>query len=134
MKQNKNVLYVNKFNKKYRFVVRSVWAQYAANSDGTPISKQYVVLKIKDIETESEIIHPITDFVLSNWKHRSFNTMKASAFTVYMFMNFLLENKSYYKLESLSQLELEHGTAFLNELTYNRTPKKTVKKHERILK
>lgn len=133
LKQNENVLYVNKFKRKYRFVVRSVWGQYAANSDGTPISKQYVVLKIKDVETESEIIHPISDFVLSNWKHRSFNTMKASAFTVAMFLNFLLENKGHYNLKNLSQLEPVHGTAFLNELTYNKTPKKTVKKHERIL-
>lgn len=30
-------------------------------------------------------------------------------------------------------MELFHGTAFLNELTYNKTPKETVKKHERIL-
>lgn len=100
MEQNKNVLYVKNFKKKYKFVVRSVWGQYAANSDGSPISKQYVVLKIKDIETESEIIHPITDFILSNWKHLSFNTMKASAFTVAKFLNFLIENKQYYDLKS----------------------------------
>ena len=133
MEQNKNVLYVKNFKKKYKFVVRSIWGQYAANSDGSPISKQYVVLKIQDIETKSEVIHPITDFILSNWKHLSFNTMKASAFTVAMFLNFLIENKQYYDLKKLSQLELFHGTAFLNELTYNKTPKKTVKKHERIL-
>lgn len=131
--QNKNVLYVKKLQRKYKFVVRSVWGQYAAESDGSSISKQYVVLKIKDIETESEIIHPITDFVLSNWKHRSFNTMKASAFTVAMFMNFLLENKNYYNLDNISQLDFEHGTAFLNELTYKKTPKQTVKKHESVL-
>lgn len=106
MEQNNNVLYVKNFKKKYKFVVRSVWGQYAVNSDGSPITKQYVVLKIKNIETNSELIHPITDFVLSNWKHRSFNTMKASAFTVAMFLNYLLGNKNYYNLKSLSQLEL----------------------------
>src|SRR5699024_1182604 len=131
--QNKNVLYVEKLQRKYKSVVRSVWGQYVAESDGSSISKQYVVLKMKDIETESEIIHPITDFVLSNWKHRSFNTMKASAFTVAMFMNFLLENKNYYNLDNISQLDFEHGTAFLNELTYKKTPKQTVKKHESVL-
>lgn len=133
MEQNNNVLYVKNFKKKYKFVVRSVWGQYAVNSDGSPITKQYVVLKIKNIETNSELIHPITDFVLSNWKHRSFNTMKASAFTVAMFLNYLLGNKNYYNLKSLSQLELTHGTAFLNELTYKKMPKKTVKKHEKVL-
>src|SRR5699024_6496343 len=66
-------------------------------------------------------------------KNSSFNTMKASAYTVTMFLNFLIANKKYYNIKSLSQLELFHGSIFLNELSYNKTPKKTVIKHEKIL-
>ena len=47
MKQNKDVLCVNNFKNDYKYVVRSIWAQYAADSDDQPITKQYVVLKIK---------------------------------------------------------------------------------------
>src|SRR5699024_5921368 len=133
LKQNKEVLCVENFRNEYKYVVRSIWAQYAADSDDQPITKQYVVLKIKNIETKSEVIHPLTEFILINWKHLSFNTMKSSANTVVMFLNFLIDNKKYYNLKSLHQLELLHGTAFLNELTYKKTPKQTVKRHETIL-
>ena len=131
MKQN--VIGIKKVGNDYKYVVRSIWGQYAADSDGRPITKQYVVLKIKNTKTESEVIHPLTEFILINWKHLSFNTMKSSANTVVMFLNFLIDNKKYYNLKSLHQLELLHGTAFLNELTYKKTPKQTVKRHETIL-
>jgi len=133
LKQNKEVLCVENFRNEYKYVVRSIWAQYAADSDDQPITKQYVVLKIKNIETKSEVIHPLTEFILINWKHLSFNTMKSSAYTIVMFLNFLIDNKQYYNLKNLSQLEILHGSAFLNELTYTKTPKQTVKRHEIIL-
>lgn len=133
VKQNKNVLCINNFKNDYKYVIRSIWAQYAADSDGRPIEKQYIVLKIKNIEKEYEVIHPLTEFILINWKHLSFNTMKSSAYTVVMFLNFLIDNKQYYNLKSLGQLKLLHGSAFLNELTYKKTPKQTVKRHEKIL-
>ncbi|WP_445480339.1 hypothetical protein ACULLL_09255 [Lysinibacillus irui] len=129
----KNLVNIEKFKQKYKFVVRSIWGQYAANKDGSPIYKQYIVIKIKNIKTDSEIIHPITEFILAKWKSQSFNTMKASAYTISMFLNFLIENKGYYQLKNLSKLKFEHGTEFLNDLTYKKTPKSTVKKHERIL-
>lgn len=128
-----NLVEIDNFKQKYKFVVRSIWGQYAANNDGSPIYKQYIVIKIKNSKTDSEIIHPITEFILAKWKNLSFNTMKASAYTVTMFLNFLIENKGYFQLKNLSELKFEHGTAFLNELTYKKTPKSTVKKHERIL-
>src|SRR5699024_8438307 len=133
MKQNKNILHIKNSKDDYKFVVRSLWGQYAADSDGRPITKQYVVLKIKNAQTGSEVIHPVTEFILINWKHLSFNTMKSSAYTVVMFLNFLIENKQYYNLTNLNQLTILHGTAFLNELTYKKTPKQTVKRHETIL-
>src|SRR5699024_2548784 len=72
-------------------------------------------------------------FILINWKHLSFNTMKSSAYTVVMFLNFLIENKQYYILTNLNQLTILHATAFLNELTYKNTTKQTVKRNETIL-
>src|SRR5699024_3166626 len=134
LKQNKEVLCVENFRNEYKYVVRSIWAQYAADSDDQPITKQYVVLKIKNIETKSEVIHPLTEFILINWKHLSFNTMKSSAYTILMFLNFLIDNKQYYNLKNLSQLEILHVSAFLNELTYTNTPKQTVIRHVIILR
>src|SRR5690625_6920689 len=98
LKQNKEVLCVENFRNEYKYVVRSIWAQYAADSDDQPITKQYVVLKIKNIETKSEVIHPLTEFILINCKHLSFNTMMFSAYTIVMFLIFFIDNNQYYYL------------------------------------
>src|SRR5699024_11841090 len=95
LKQNKEVLCVENFRNEYKYVVRSFWAQYAADSDDQPITKQYVVLKIINIETKSEVIHSLTEFILINCKHLSFNTIKSSAYTIVMILNFLIDYKHY---------------------------------------
>lgn len=127
------LLEINDFIEKYKFIVRSIKGQYAVDKTGNPITKRYAIIKIKNLKTNSETIHPITDFIISKWKNLSFNTMKSAAHTITMFLNFLLDNKKTLEIKSIIELNFEHGTAFLNELSYNMTPKKTVKKHERIL-
>ncbi|KGR90474.1 hypothetical protein CD30_11060 [Ureibacillus massiliensis 4400831 = CIP 108448 = CCUG 49529] len=117
-----------------RFVVRAIMAQYAENSTGNPIEKKYACIKIKNEDTKVDIIHPLsTEFLLDNWKNAQFNTMKAPADTLAMFLNFLISDEDN-KVKSLTELKSEHAINFLSELSYKRTSKNTVKKHEKYIK
>lgn len=115
-----------------RFIVRSIWSQVGKEKDGTPVLKEFAVIAIKNLLNKS-IIHPLTDFIFYKWKHSAFNTMKSHAYSLVKFLNFLIENKKYYKLSSLTDISLQHGSDFLNDLTYNQTSRETVKKIERTL-
>ncbi|MGN7942371.1 hypothetical protein [Metabacillus sp. 22489] len=88
-----------------KFVVRAIMAQYAETSTGEPIEKQYACIKIKNEDTNVEVIHPLsTEFILDNWKNAQYNTMKAPANTIAMFLNFLISDKSN-KVKSLIELK-----------------------------
>lgn len=116
-----------------KFVVRAIMAQYAETTTGEPIEKKYACIKIKNEDTKVEVIHPLsTEFILDNWKNAQYNTMKAPANSIAMFLNFLISDKSN-KVKSLTELKSDHVINFLSELSYKRTPKNTVKKHEKYI-
>lgn len=119
---------------KVKFVVRVIKAQYAESPKGEPIIKEYFVIKLENKDTLTEVMYPLgTNFIFSEWKNSQPNTMKAAANKVVMFLNFLIENKKEYRLKTLYELEPEYAIDFLNELSFHRTSKNTVKGHEKIL-
>jgi len=130
--ENKNVVDFDRSGY-IKFIVRSVWSQIAKNKDGSPDEKEFAVIAIKNRRNNKSMIHPLTDFIFYKWKYSAFNTMKSHAYNLVKFLNFVIENKTYYNLSSLSELNLEHGSDFLNELTYNQVPRSTVKKIERTI-
>ncbi|GAE94543.1 hypothetical protein JCM21714_3705 [Gracilibacillus boraciitolerans JCM 21714] len=117
-----------------KFIVRSVWSQIGRNKDGSPAEKEFAIIAVKNKRNNKYIIHPLTDFIFYKWKYSSFNTMKSHAYNLVKFLNFIIENMTYYNLSSLTELNLEHGSEFLNDLTYNQVPpRSTVQKIERTI-
>ncbi|KRF55461.1 hypothetical protein ASG98_00050 [Bacillus sp. Soil531] len=97
-------------------------------------NKKYVVIVLKDKSTNISIIHPISDFILTNWKQSSFNTQRSHAYNTIKFLNFIYSKEKTYNLNSLTNLTYEHGTEFLNFLTYEEDKSKdTVKRFEKTL-
>ncbi|PFO83584.1 hypothetical protein [Bacillus cereus] len=113
-------------NTKYRFIAKAVWS----NKD----QRKYMVIAIKNIISNLSILHPISDFIVSNWKHCSFNTQKSHTYNIVKFLNFIYCKQNYYRLKTFSNLSLQHGTDFLNYLTYEENrPKQTVLRFEKTL-
>ncbi|ASJ54549.1 hypothetical protein BP422_13860 [Brevibacillus formosus] len=118
-----------------RFGVKSVTINFAfKNSSQGNMPKKHAVIVLKNLQNQKEIIHPVTDFILSRWKGRAYNTQRTHANNVMMFLNYvLLDNRKHFKVTSLEKLELSHGSSFLNDLTRSGKSRVTVKSAERTL-
>ncbi|MEH7561795.1 hypothetical protein V7169_13965, partial [Priestia megaterium] len=71
--------------------------------------KKYALIAVKNQTTNVSIIHPISDFIIRNWKHSLFNTQKRQANNTVKFLNFLYSQNSTYTVNSLEDLTIEHG-------------------------
>ncbi|MES5954577.1 site-specific integrase [Bacillus fungorum] len=111
-----------------------VWIRIGRNSQGTPIQKQHATLAIKTSITKQPVMHPLTDFIFSKWKHKSYNTMKIHTQNLAVFLNFLLKKQKGYKLYSLKHLHFEHAISFLNNLTLEGKSRATVLSYRRTIK
>lgn len=117
-----------------RFVVRSVTVDLGLYRNRNVFRKQHAVIAVKNYQNRKEILHPLTQFIFYRWKGKSYNTQRSHAKNVTTFLNFaLIENRLKFKLSSLSELKLEHGTNFLNHLTLKGRTRDTVKSAERTL-
>jgi len=118
---------------KYKFVMIPVWIDWRKLSDGKVIKKQFAVIGLKKLDTDTHIIHPVTDFILHNWQARKFNTQKKHAFNIVKFLNYLMFNKHSMRIHSMSDLKLADGNKYLNTLTSEGHSIGTVKDSERTL-
>ncbi|HDR4699669.1 site-specific integrase [Bacillus paranthracis] len=122
-----NILPFNEdITEKIKFIMYPVWISIGRNVQREPIQKKHATLAIKIPMTKQVIIHPLTDFLFSKWKHRSYNTMKIHAQNLAVFLNFLLRKQKSYKLYSLEHLNFEHAICFLNNLTLEGKSRATV--------
>ncbi|WP_198510339.1 hypothetical protein [Bacillus solitudinis] len=103
--------------KNYKFIMIPVWIDWGVLSDGKVIKKQFPVIGLKNLDTGTHIIHPVTDFILHNWQARKFNTQKKHALNTVKFLNYLLINRLSMRMHSLSDLKLADGNKYLNTLT-----------------
>ncbi|HFK1727739.1 TPA: site-specific integrase [Bacillus cereus] len=110
-----------------------VWIRIGRNSQGTPMQKQHATLAIKTSITKQPVMHPLTDFIFSKWKHKSYNTMKIHTQNLAVFLNFLLKKQKSYKLYSLEHLHFEHAISFLNNLTLEGKSRATVLSYRRTI-
>ncbi|MCU5054841.1 MULTISPECIES: hypothetical protein [Bacillus cereus group] len=118
---------------KIKFIMHPVWIRIGRNSQGTPMQKQHATLAIKTSITKQPVMHPLTDFIFSKWKHKSYNTMKIHTQNLAVFLNFLLKKQKSYKLYSLEHLHFEHAISFLNNLTLEGKSRATVLSYRRTI-
>lgn len=130
MKQHQSLFAINE---EYRFAVIPHWIEWFEYQNGTKDYKQLSLIGIKDTKYGVEIIHPLSSFILSNWLNFKYNTQKKNATIIVNFLNFLLENKFKYKINSLYDLDFRMGTDFLNTLTYGQRSRTTITDNEKSL-
>ncbi len=116
----------------YRFRVDSIWLGWAKKSNDLE-KKQVAFICLQNKETLVELVHPISEFIMENWKYSSYNTQRKHALNTTVFLNYLLEERNKYKLKSLLDLELQHAEDFLNKLTKAEKSRETVSDHERTI-
>ncbi len=118
---------------KYKFAVDTVWIDWFTKKNGEQVKKQMAVICLRDVEKNVDVVHPITDYILSQYKSKSYNTQRKHAKNVAMFLNYILTNKRSLHIKSIMELKLSHGTRFLNYLTEEGRQLGTVKDAERTL-
>lgn len=132
-KENNILSFNQDITDKIKFIMHPVWIRIGRDSRKAPIQKQHATLAIKTSITNQPVMHPLTDFIFSKWKHKSYNTMKIHAQNLAVFLNFLLKKQKSYKLYSLEHLHFEHAISFLNNLTLEGKSRATVLSYRRTI-
>ncbi|WP_411502743.1 hypothetical protein [Brevibacillus centrosporus] len=128
-----NVIYLGA-SKDIKFCMVPVWIDYAFfRTTGEIKQKHIALIGLKDMTMDVEVIHPISDFIMENWKYREFNTQRKHANNTVKFLNYLLENKRKLNILTLWDLSISHGTQYLNSLSFDGVSRDTVKDAERTL-
>lgn len=99
-----------------KFIIKSVWVDWMKMKNGEEIKKKFCVVCVKN-SSGLEVIHPLSDFILSNWSGRNYNTQRKHAVNIVAFLNYLLEYRRNLNIKSLTELEFKQGNYYLNELT-----------------
>ncbi|MCR8659169.1 hypothetical protein [Paenibacillus endoradicis] len=106
----------------YRFQVKRT----VNNKEDVNI-REGVCICVIDTETGFFKVHPISRFILDEFPN-SFNSQKSAAEEIKKFLNWTyIDNYEGIKISSLSELRIEHGVIYLNELK-----RKKVKGNETI--
>ncbi|OMF14738.1 hypothetical protein BK127_17515 [Paenibacillus sp. FSL H7-0331] len=115
-----------------KFIIKSVWVDWMKMKNGEEIKKKFCVVCVKN-SSGLEVIHPLSDFILSNWSGRNYNTQRKHAVNIVAFLNYLLEYRRNLNIKSLTELEFKQGNYYLNELTKKCLDRGTVVSYERTL-
>lgn len=97
---------------RFRFKADSIWVDWDSNS-----KKQLAMICLSDVTNSTDVIHPLTEFIYSNWRYSSYNTQRKHTINVVSFLNHLLEESVERNINSLIDLEVAHGERYLNDLT-----------------
>lgn len=116
-----------------KFINFPIWIDYILHTDGKIEKRHFSVIAIKNTNVDTHVIHPLSTFILDNWKHKEFNTQRKHSLNLVKFLNYLIENKFKLKISNLSDLTIHHGTSYLNYLTAQGLQKETVTDAERTL-
>lgn len=117
----------------YKFVMIPHWIDWVTMRNGKVIKKQFALIGIKDISRGVYIIHPITEFILSKWGLRKYNSQRKHVNNTVRFLNYLLKYKRKLSLANLSDLEVSHASEYLNSMTAEGMTRGTVKDSERTI-
>lgn len=117
----------------FKFIMIPVWIEWGTLSDGKVIKKKFAVIALKNLATGTHIIHPLTDFILTYWQARKFNTQKKHTLNTVKFLNYVLFNRHSIKVHAMSDLNFAHVNKYLNSLTAEGQSRGSVKDSERTL-
>lgn len=70
---------------------------------------------------------------MDNWGNKEFNTQRKHTNNTVKFLNYLTTNKKNLNIKTISDLEVSHGTKYLNSLSVAGVSRSTVKDAERTL-
>jgi hypothetical protein len=120
------------FHSKFKFRVDSIWLDWQKENNNY-LKKQVALICLYSREQQTEVVHPLTDFIFNNWRYSSYNTQRKHSLNVVAFLNFLLEKRHEYRLSSLFDVEIVHAERYLNQLTKLGNARETLKGKERTL-
>jgi len=126
-----NVLSLNKHNIKFSALPVSI--DYVYKSKNVIEKKTFALIVLNNTDLDTHIIHPLSQFILDNWKSSQYNTQRKHAINIVAFLNYLNQNKKQLKLNSLQALTKLNGTKYLNKLVLTGIRKDTIKNYERTL-
>ena len=128
---NSNLVHFKKEDVK--FISIPIWIDYVFYNNGKIEKKQVCIIGIKNTNLNIHTIHPLTEFIMSYWKNKEFNTQKKHSNNIVKFLNYLMRNHKALKLNSILDLQLSHGNLYLNSLTEEGLKKDTIKSAEQTL-
>jgi integrase len=120
-------------NPSVKFIKVPIYVDWAVIK-GKMQKKQFCVIGIKQDGSNLEIIHNISDFILSNWSGKQYNTQKKHCENLVVYLNWVLENRRELKVNSFADLTLDIGVRFLNSFVDKGVSRGTVHSYERTLK
>ncbi|WP_235588519.1 tyrosine-type recombinase/integrase [Sporosarcina koreensis] len=129
---DKNVIHLDK-NQRIKFVTVPVWMEYIFHKKGEIEKRHLAVIGLKNTELDVHVIHPISQFIMDNWKNKEFNTQRKHANNIVQFLNYLVEHRRSINISSLTELTINLGTDYLNHLALKGVKTSTVKDAERTL-
>lgn len=115
-----------------RFVVRSSTIELYRDLKRGPVVKKHAIIMLKNVDNGREVVHPINQFIIENYRNKSYNSMAVASFRIVSFLNWLFFERQN-PLQELEQLSLDCATEFLFTLTKKGNQKSTVKSYEKIL-
>jgi len=127
-----NIINLNK-NQSIKFSTISTWIDYVFHADGTIDKKHIAVIGLKNIDLDTHVIHPISQFITDKWKNKEYNTQRKHANNIVQFLNYIVDYRMKLNISTLSELNIIHGTKYLNDLTLAGVKKSTVIDAERTL-
>lgn len=120
-------------NKNIKFSTISTWIDYAYLGQGKTEKKHFAVIGLKNTVRDTHVIHPLSQFITDNWKNKEYNTQRKHSNNTVQFLNYLVQHRKHLRLTSIEELQLSHGTQYLNDLSILGVARETVKDAERTL-
>lgn len=131
MKQS-NIINIDN-NKNIKFITTSAWIDYVYLKNVKVEKKHFAIISLKNIVKDTHVIHPLSQFIIDNWKNKQYNTQRKHSNNIVQFLNYLVRHRKQLKLLTLAELQLSHGTQYLNDLSISGVSRDTVKDAERTL-
>lgn len=128
-----NIVHFEDRTQAIKFSTIPVWIDYIFLSNGDVEKKHFATIGLKDTTRDVHIIHPVSQFIMDNWKNREYHTQRKHANNIVKFLNYILKNKNRLHIRSIQDLKVPHGTEYLNNLSFEGVSRDTVKDAERTL-
>jgi hypothetical protein len=118
---------------KFEFFSDPIWIDWYGRT-----KKKFCLISIRRTNMATgeqvKIIHPVSEYILSRYSSREYNTMKKNVDNLIVFLNYLYNNNKKIGIALISELTLVHGRDFLNFIGLEKKLRKsTVQSYERTL-